>query len=151
MGPNSLVVNFARCQGALLPKAGSGKAEAAAAIGTGSDDDGPTALFIDGTQISRRDIPETLANLHITDIEALEIFRGPTELPMQAVGNACGAIFIWSRFGAGPGHTGSLTLPLAGRSRATTSGRIFASCFVARRDPDRSVTREVPRERDRVR
>ena len=31
------------------------------------------------------------------DIEAIEVYRGPSQLPAVAVGNSCAAIFIWTR------------------------------------------------------
>ncbi len=31
------------------------------------------------------------------DIAAIEVYRGVTELPPEAVGNACAAVFIWTR------------------------------------------------------
>jgi hypothetical protein len=56
-----------------------------------------TQLFINGTII--QDVATEIGLLRLSDIEAVEIFRGPSELPAEAVGNGCAAIFVWTRFG----------------------------------------------------
>lgn len=35
------------------------------------------------------------------DIEAMEVYRGVAELPSVARGDACAAIFVWTRYGGG--------------------------------------------------
>lgn len=85
-------VHFARCQGALMI------ADAAGTMGrTGADD--LLALIIDGTRVSQDVVGSTLASLRLSDIEAIEVYGGPAELPLEVMGNACGAIYVWTRFG----------------------------------------------------
>lgn len=57
-----------------------------------------TQLFLNGTRI--QDVPTELGLLRLSDIEAVEVYRGPTELPAEAVGNGCAAIFVWTRVGS---------------------------------------------------
>lgn len=49
------------------------------------------AWFLDGQRVLAA--PE----LHDNDIEAIEVYRGSSSLPSEAVGNACAAIFVWTR------------------------------------------------------
>jgi hypothetical protein len=49
------------------------------------------AWFLDGNRVSNA--PE----LHDNDIEAVEIYRGSSQLPAEAVGNACAAVYVWTR------------------------------------------------------
>lgn len=35
--------------------------------------------------------------IHDPDIEAVEIYKSPTTMPMEAIGNACAAVYIWTR------------------------------------------------------
>lgn len=49
------------------------------------------AWFLDGMRVT------SMPELADTEIEALEVYRGPSQLPSEAVGNACGAIFVWTR------------------------------------------------------
>jgi hypothetical protein len=37
------------------------------------------------------------ANVHPRDVAAMEVYRGPSQLPPEAVGNGCAAIYIWTR------------------------------------------------------
>ncbi len=90
-------VNFARCSASQLRRSGSLES---IAFGRGGDSSATTALFLDGMRISSQQAGETLGSLRLSEIEAIEVYRGPTELPSVAMGNACAAIFIWSRFGA---------------------------------------------------
>lgn len=47
--------------------------------------------FLDGRPVMNP--PELPDN----DIEAIEVYRGPGSIPPEAVGNACAAIFVWTR------------------------------------------------------
>jgi hypothetical protein len=75
---------------------------------TGADNGdgwGNVALYVNGVMV-RGDRGETLAMMPPSEIEALEIYRSPTELPAEAVGNACAAVYVWTRFGAdSTGHS----------------------------------------------
>jgi hypothetical protein len=49
--------------------------------------------FLDGLRVS------TMPELSDEDIEAIEVYTGPSRLPPEAVGNACGAVYVWTRRG----------------------------------------------------
>lgn len=49
------------------------------------------AWFLDGRPVINP--PE----FHDNEIEAIEVYRGPGSIPPEAVGNACAAIFVWTR------------------------------------------------------
>ncbi len=51
------------------------------------------AYFLDGL----RTTGDLLTVFRPQNIEAIEIYRGPSELPPEAMGNACAAVFIWTR------------------------------------------------------
>lgn len=51
------------------------------------------AWFVDGFRVG--DIPE----IPFDDVEAIEVYRGSSSLPAEAIGNACAAIYIWTRRG----------------------------------------------------
>lgn len=70
-------ISFARCQPGL---------------GTAGRED-PVAYFLDGL----RTTGDLLNVFRPQNIEAIEIYRGPSQLPPEAMGHACAAIFIWTR------------------------------------------------------
>jgi hypothetical protein len=80
----SVDVMFARCLGQGVPSAMR-------------QQPATTQLFINGTVI--KDAAAEIGLLRLSDIEAIEIYRGPSELPAEAVGNGCSAIFVWTRYG----------------------------------------------------
>lgn len=57
----------------------------------------PMAVFVDGTYTSIRNVDE----LALDDIEGLEVYRGPAEVPLAYTAptyeGTCGAILVWSR------------------------------------------------------
>lgn len=57
------------------------------------------ALFIDGLQTG--DIAQTLFELNVNNIEAMEVYTSPSQLPQEAMGNSCAAVFIWTRYTRG--------------------------------------------------
>jgi hypothetical protein len=60
------------------------------------------ALFIDGQQTgSALTAAETLFELHVSDIEAMEVYTSQSQLPQEAIGSACGAVFVWTRYSHG--------------------------------------------------
>jgi len=61
---------------------------------------GPIALYIDGAMVMPDNRVDAFSALRPGDVEAVEVYRSPTELPAEAMGNACGAIYVWTRFGA---------------------------------------------------
>ncbi len=50
--------------------------------------------FVDGMQTMDQ---EVFTWLRPTDIEAMEVYRGPAELPAEARGIACAAVYLWMR------------------------------------------------------
>lgn len=57
------------------------------------------AVYIDGQRIG--DGIDVLGELLTSDIETLEVYRGPTQLPLVAMGDACAAVFITTRYSPG--------------------------------------------------
>lgn len=47
--------------------------------------------FVDGQQV------QTTPDVRDQDVEAVEVYRGSSALPAEAIGNACAAVFIWTR------------------------------------------------------
>lgn len=66
------------------------------------DDWGGVALYVDGSRVPDSDRRAFSGTLTPDQIEAIEVYRSPTELPAEAVGNACSAVYIWTRSGAAP-------------------------------------------------
>ncbi|MGQ0713963.1 MAG: carboxypeptidase regulatory-like domain-containing protein [Gemmatimonadaceae bacterium] len=99
--PGNLVeVAFARCSGPVrLRRSGSLSAVATGSAGAQSP---WVALYVDGVRIDTASVKQVLAEFYLGEIEALEVYRGVSELPPESVGNACAAIYIWTRFGPGP-------------------------------------------------
>jgi hypothetical protein len=61
------------------------------------DEDDPALfpiLFIDGFRVKGLG---TLNDLNPSDIEGIEVYQGAAQLPAEAKGNACAAIFVWLR------------------------------------------------------
>ena len=69
----------------------------------GDTDHSWLAVFINGQRIGEGGIGaiRTLAELRADEIETMEVYRGPSQLPLEAVGNACAAVFITTRFTTG--------------------------------------------------
>ncbi len=59
----------------------------------------PLAVYINGQRIG--DGLAVLGELLTSDIETLEIYRGPAQLPVEAMGDACAAVFITTRYTPG--------------------------------------------------
>jgi hypothetical protein len=92
------LVYFPRCSsGANRSPYSIGKSDP---IGNGGKELlGLVQLFVDGNRVSNPFT--TLAALRADDIEAMEVYRGVAELPSVARGDACAAIFVWTRYGGG--------------------------------------------------
>jgi len=55
-------------------------------------------VFIDGRDVgSAGDLGQPLTMINPAQIEAMEIYKSPAELPAEARGKGCAAIFIWTR------------------------------------------------------
>jgi hypothetical protein len=83
-------LRVARCVAPVIPLSGGGR------------DSGYSwfALFIDGHRITG-DPMEILGNISTTEVETIEVYRGPSQLPLQAMGDACAAMFITTRYTPG--------------------------------------------------
>ncbi len=90
---------FARCSGPSTLQTGVGLM----GIARGSSAQAtPTAIvFLDGHKMGKETSRTLLGELRIEDVEAVEVYNGPAELPLEAMGDACAAIFVWTRFGPG--------------------------------------------------
>ena len=57
----------------------------------------PMAVYVDGAYTTVRNVDE----LVLEDVEAVEVYRGPSEVPLQfsppAYDRTCGALLVWSR------------------------------------------------------
>jgi outer membrane cobalamin receptor len=73
-------VQFARCRGSTLPR------------GNAVARDQGTQVFINGMKV--QDPVGEIGALRLSYIEAIAVYRGPAELPADAVGNGCAAIVI---------------------------------------------------------
>lgn len=57
----------------------------------GSSTRSAVAWFIDGTRVG------ALPQIHEADVEAIEVYRSSSSLPAEAIGDACAAVYIWTR------------------------------------------------------
>lgn len=88
---NKLLLRFARCSVVeLTPLPGMG----GPATGFGSQ----IAIFVNGIRTDKNYALEVLDDFRTEHIEAMEVYSGPSQLPMEAMGDACAAIFIWTRY-----------------------------------------------------
>ena len=59
---------------------------------------GTYQLFIDGLSYGTHEDPmEVLDAIPWTEVEGLEIYTSVSQLPVEAMGNGCAAIFVWMR------------------------------------------------------
>lgn len=93
---------LARAPGVRVQRSGSGgeelRFERCAGSATGGRS-GAVQLFIDGTRVGSP--LTTLEAMKPSEVEAIEIYQGAAQLPMEARGDGCAAIFIWTRDRAG--------------------------------------------------
>jgi hypothetical protein len=80
-------VQFTRC----------GRAKVPGTITSGGPSE-PVQVFVDGQFASNG--TDRLEEINPAEIEAIEIYKGPSQLPAIARGKGCGAIFIWLRDGS---------------------------------------------------
>ena|SRR5687767_3420976 len=95
---NIAEVAFARCSS---PVNLSASGNVGGGMGSGVSRVPLVALYLNGIRIDSASVRQTIAELALSEIEALEVYRGVSELPLEAMGNACAAIFVWTRFGPG--------------------------------------------------
>lgn len=88
-------LRVARCVAPLIPLSGGTQ-------GAKNSDPGYAwfALYIDGQRI-RGEPMEILGNLQTSEVETIEVYRGPSQLPLEAMGDACAGVFITTRFSPG--------------------------------------------------
>ncbi|MEX1185355.1 MAG: carboxypeptidase regulatory-like domain-containing protein [Gemmatimonadaceae bacterium] len=55
------------------------------------------AVFVDGQRLGL----DVLGELKTSEIETIEVYRGASQLPIEAVGDACAAVFITTRYSPG--------------------------------------------------
>jgi hypothetical protein len=58
---------------------------------------GQIGVYMDGTRV-RGDASELLREINPADVEAMEIYTGPSELPAEFMVDDCAAIVIWTRY-----------------------------------------------------
>lgn len=58
------------------------------------------AVFLDGQRL-QADPLDVLNELKTSEIETIEVYRGVSQLPVEAMGNACAAVFITTRYTPG--------------------------------------------------
>jgi hypothetical protein len=63
----------------------------------------PALVFIDGAPVNAPGEHYNFELVHLSDIEAVEVYKGPADVPPQYGGAeaACGVILIWRRLGSG--------------------------------------------------
>ncbi len=83
------VIQSTRCSGGNIPGLDAG---ALAGGRAGPDKKLKPMLFVDGVHMSNIDIIDDISP---GEIEAMEIFQGAAEVPAEAKGDSCTAIFIW--------------------------------------------------------
>ena len=59
------------------------------------------AVFINGQRIGGATAIQTLSQLRTDEIETMEVYRGSSQVPVEAMGNACAAVFITTRYTTG--------------------------------------------------
>ncbi len=57
---------------------------------------GRFSVYVDGW-LQRGNPNEILSSINPADVEAVEIYRGPSELPAEFTENNCAAVVVWSR------------------------------------------------------
>jgi len=54
-------------------------------------------VYVDGFKVTG-DPGEVLGMINANDVEAIEVYRGPSELPAEFMSDDCAAIVIWTRY-----------------------------------------------------
>jgi hypothetical protein len=90
---DSAIIQSTRCSGKTIPGLDTGTLVG----GRGGDTNKMLPmLFVDGHRMSDIKVMDDIAP---GDIEALEVYQGASELPAEAKGDACFAIYIWLKRG----------------------------------------------------
>lgn len=95
----------------LTPRGNEVHLRVARCTGTGGPRGVPAAkvlaVFVDGQKLGDNSSLDVLGELLTSEIETLEVYRGPTQLPLEAMGDACAAVFITTRYSPGSVLTGN--------------------------------------------
>lgn len=59
------------------------------------------AVFLNGQRLGNFGAVEFLAELKTTEIETMDVYRGPFQLPLEAMGDACAAVLVNTRYTTG--------------------------------------------------
>lgn len=81
-------IQFPRCGGARSPRRITRGGFAPTEL---------VAVFVDGQYM--QESTDELSEINPAQIEAIEVYKGPSELPADARGRGCGAIYLWLRNG----------------------------------------------------
>jgi hypothetical protein len=91
---DSSVIQSTRCSGRSIPGLDTGTLAGGAP--SSGDNKLQPMLFVDGHRMSDLHVMDDIAP---GEIEAIEVYQGASELPAEAKGDACFAIFIWLKAG----------------------------------------------------
>jgi Carboxypeptidase regulatory-like domain/TonB-dependent Receptor Plug Domain len=95
---NIAEVAFARCSGSgRLPSGVDPNPRGSVSSGGWS----PVAFYYNGVPVDTATGRRMIGELDLGEIEGVEVYRGVAELPLEAMGNTCAAIYVWTRFGPG--------------------------------------------------
>lgn len=83
-------LRVARCTAPTIPLGG----------GRGDPGYGWFAVYLNGQRL-RADPMDVLGELTTNEVETIEVYRGPSQLPVEAMGDACAAVFITTRYSPG--------------------------------------------------
>jgi outer membrane receptor protein involved in Fe transport len=54
-------------------------------------------VYVDGFRVPG-DPGDALSMINAADVEGIEVYRGPSELPAEFMSDDCAAIVIWTRY-----------------------------------------------------
>jgi hypothetical protein len=97
--PFNFSLYFARCTGSRLKATGGGPCElvGGCAAAAGPSTRSTVGVYVDGFK-APGDPGEILGMINPADVEAIEVYRGPSELPAEFMSDDCAAIVIWTRY-----------------------------------------------------
>lgn len=90
-GGEELILRVARCTAPNIPLGGARRAKPPG---------GWFAVYLDGQRL-RGEPLDVLSELSTAEVETIEVYRGVSQLPLEAMGDACAAVFITTRFSPG--------------------------------------------------
>jgi hypothetical protein len=105
--PLSYVVSFARCNLMGLPPTGEpagrtvgppgGVGQTTSPMVTAPGGRAVVGVYVDGFRVPG-DPGDALSMINAADVEGIEVYRGPSELPAEFMSDDCAAIVIWTRY-----------------------------------------------------